>query len=89
MLKTHSPKKLWDHCVELASLVRSNIAHDTYKLDGQVPDSIMFGQTADISHICEYHWYTWVLFRDSQVSFPEEAMVLGRYLGGQIRKLGR
>jgi hypothetical protein len=27
----------------------------------------MFGQTADISHICEYHWYSWVLFRDSQV----------------------
>jgi Reverse transcriptase (RNA-dependent DNA polymerase) len=81
MLRARSPKRLWDDCVELASLVRSNTAHDIYKLNGQVPDTVMFGQTADISHICEYHWYSWVLFRDSTVSFPEEAMVLGRYLG--------
>jgi hypothetical protein len=28
MVKTRSPKKLWDDCLELASLVRSNTAHD-------------------------------------------------------------
>jgi hypothetical protein len=50
-------------------------------LNGQVSDLVMFGQMADISHICGHHWYSLVVLCDSQVLFPEEAVLLvGRYL---------
>jgi hypothetical protein len=29
---------------------------------GQVPETIMTGNTADISHIAEFGWYNWVMF---------------------------
>ena len=32
----------------------------------------------------EYHWYEWVMFRDTSVLFPEDYMVLGRDLGPSI-----
>ena len=40
----------------------------------------MSGETSDISQFCELEWYEWIIFRDSAVSFPEDKMVLGRYL---------
>ena len=44
----------------------------------------MTGQTADISKICEYEWYEWVMFRDGPTSYPESPMTLGQYLGPSI-----
>ena len=42
----------------------------------------MTGQAADISHICEYAWFDWVMFRyGPHVSYPDNNLVLGRYLG--------
>ena len=38
------------------------------------------GDTSYISPYAEYHWYEWVIFRDTLVSFPEDYMVLGRDL---------
>jgi hypothetical protein len=54
MVRSKSPRRLWDHTIELASLVRSHMALDLLKLNGQVPETIMMGQTADISFICEH-----------------------------------
>ena len=42
------------------------------------------GETAEISPYSEYHWYKWVMFWDTSVSFPEDYMVLGRDLGPLI-----
>ena len=39
------------------ALIRYHTAHTAYELQGEVPDTIMIGQTADISNICEYDWY--------------------------------
>jgi hypothetical protein len=80
MVKKKSPKVLWDFCLTLASLVRSNIAHDIYQLKGQVPESIMTGKTSDISHICEFEWYEWVMYHEDK-GYPENKAKLGRYLG--------
>ena len=44
----------------------------------------MTGQTADISNICEYDWYEWIMFRNNRASYPEEKQTLGRYLGPAI-----
>lgn len=81
MMKTGSPKVLWDHCIELEALVRSNTSNDIYMTYGEVPETVMTGSTADISHICEFAWYDWVMFRDNIPTFPDHKLILGRYLG--------
>ena len=81
MLKTGLPKRLWDHCIKLESLICSHTANDIYSTRGEVPETIMKGGTADISQICEYGWYDWVMFRYTMEAFPENKFVLGRYLG--------
>jgi hypothetical protein len=43
--------------------VRSNNALDIFGLEGQVPESRVKGETADISTIAEYGWYEWVKYR--------------------------
>ncbi len=47
---------------------------------GQVPETNMTGNTADISHIAEFGWYDWVMFRDNVPSFPDDKLILGCYL---------
>ena len=81
MLRCGSPKPLWDHCLELEALVRSNTSNDIFVTNGQVPETIMKGSTADISHIAEFGWYDWVMFRDNIPSYPDDKLILGRYLG--------
>ena len=81
MTRTATPKVLWDHCIELEALIRSHSVNGIYESNGQAPETIMTGSTADISHICEFGWYDWVMFRDNALTFPEDKVVLGRYLG--------
>jgi hypothetical protein len=84
MVKTKTPKRLWDDCLEFESLIRSNTAHDIYELGGETPETIMSGETSDISQLCELSWYEWLKFRDGAASFPQDKQVLGRYLGPSI-----
>jgi hypothetical protein len=81
MLKAGSPKTLWDHCIELEGYIRSCTVNDIYETRGETPETVMTGNTADISHICEFGWYDWVMFRDNAPTFPDNKMTLGRYLG--------
>jgi hypothetical protein len=52
-----------------------------YMTNGKVPETIMTGITVYISHICEFGWYDWVMFRDDFPTFPDDKFILGRYLG--------
>jgi hypothetical protein len=54
MIKTGSPRVLWDHCIELEVWIRSSISNSVYMTNGKVPETIMTGSTANISHICEF-----------------------------------
>ena len=40
----------------------------------------MHGMSADISTICEFEFYDWVMFNDSQATFPETKLHVGRSL---------
>jgi hypothetical protein len=86
MIKTGAPKCLWDHCIELEGLIHSHTANDIYATGGEVPETIMKGGTADISQICEFAWYDWVMFRNTvnTIAFPDKRLTLGRYLGPAI-----
>jgi hypothetical protein len=84
MIETRSPKCLWDHCLELEAYVGSCTSNDIYMTADQVPEMIMRGNTADISHIAEFGWYDWVMFRDNKPSYPDDKLILGGYLGPVI-----
>ena len=84
MIKTRSPAKLWDHCLELEGYIRSNTALDIYELQGEVPETVLSGQTGDISPFADVGWYDWVFWYDSNSGFPEDKQVLGRWLGPSL-----
>jgi hypothetical protein len=84
MVRSGAPKRLWDDCLEREAYVRSMTAHDIYKLNEQVPETIVSGETADISPFALFAWYEWVMFRDTSVSYPDDPMILGRDLGPAI-----
>jgi hypothetical protein len=65
-------------------VVRSKTALDIFGLEGQVPESRVKGETADIYTISEYGWYDWVKFRETAASFPVYKIQLGRDLGAAI-----
>ena len=77
MIKTGLPKALWDHCLELEALIRSCRCNDIYMTNGETPETIMSGSTANISYISEFGWYDWVMFQDNIPAFPKDKLVLG------------
>jgi hypothetical protein len=84
MVRFGAPKRLWDDCLERESYVRSHTSHDIFRLGGQVPETIVSSETADISPFALFKWYEWVLFRDTSVTYPDDSMILGRDLGPAI-----
>ena len=84
MTKTQTPSKLWDHCWELEGCIRSHTAINSFELQGQVPETVLSGQTADISPFVELPWYGWVYYWDSKAQYPESKEKLGRWLGPLI-----
>ena len=56
MLKRNVPKKLWDHCLELESRIRSATMLPHLDLDHQTPEAKMHGIYSDISDICEFEF---------------------------------
>ncbi len=59
-------------------------SNDIYMTPGQVPETIMMENTTGISNITEFGWYDWVMFRDNEPSYPDDKLILGRYLGPAI-----
>ncbi len=54
MIKTGSPRVLWDHSIELEALIRSSTSNNVYMTNSKVPETIMNGSTANISQIREF-----------------------------------
>ncbi len=69
MMKTGTPKRLWDHSIELEGLLHSHTALEIYAFYGQVPEMVMTGQNPDISNLCEYEWFQWVMYYDLWQSY--------------------
>jgi len=84
MLKRNDPKKLWDHCLELESYICSATTLSRLDLDNKTPEAKMHGMSADICDICEFEFYDWVMFNDSQATFPETKFHVGRWLGPAV-----
>ena len=81
MIQKVSTKQLWYHCIELGDLVLSNTAYSAFELDGEVPETWMTRQIANISNICDYECYQWVMLHDQPITYPDFMVVPGKYLG--------
>ena len=84
MLNYGSPKSRWDHCIELEALICSLTDLDIYGVEVQVPEKVMSGQTGDISSLCEFEWFEWVMFFHPKETYPDNKMFIGRWLGPAI-----
>ena len=84
MAKSSCLAKLWDHSLELEAYIRLHTARDKYELQGQVPETIMSGQTTDISPFIELPFYAWVKFWDNLAKYPEPKEQLSHWLGCAI-----
>ncbi len=56
------------------------MVHDMLQLDGEVPETLMSGESAKISQFCEQKGYEWVKFCSTTISFPEDPLVLENIL---------
>ena len=70
--------------VELEGMIWSHTALDNFELQGQVPETYMSDQTANISPFTDCEWYEWVKFYETTAQFPEAREVLGRRLGPSL-----
>ena len=61
--------------------IRSATTLPRFDLDHQTPEAKMHGMSSDISDICEFEFYEWVMFNDSQATFPETKFHVGCWLG--------
>ena len=48
--------------MEFEAYMRFNTVHEIYKLGQEVPETVMSGETSDISHFYELEWFEWVMF---------------------------
>jgi hypothetical protein len=51
MIKTGSPRVLWDHCIELEVFIRSLTSNNIFMTNGKVPETIMTGSTTNMSYM--------------------------------------
>ena len=44
----------------------------------------MYGQTGNISSLCNFEWFEWVMFFQPKETYPDNKMFIGRWLGPAI-----
>ena len=62
LLRLRALNHLWDDCIELDAYITSNTAHEIYKLDREIPKTMMSSKTSHISQFCILECFTWVRF---------------------------
>jgi hypothetical protein len=80
MQKANAPQRLWDFCAVHQAELRCLTATDLYHLHGHTPYEIVTGNTPDISEYCQYWWYEPVYYLEQTNAFPQDKLVLGRWL---------
>ena len=84
LTQSGAPCKLWCFALGYKSYVCSHTSHDIYCLDGRVPETVISGETANISPFCEFGFWYWVKLWEKGFDFPEDTLVLGKYLGPSV-----
>ena len=69
MVSSKCHKPFWDDCLEMEVHIRSHTALNAFDLHGEVPETVMTGETTDTSVFAEFGWHQWVMFLDTGVPF--------------------
>ena len=69
------PKRLWNFCVKWTCDVRNCTARNSFDLDGRTPYEMVYGNTPDISSLCEFDFYEPVWYYDNAL-FPEDKRLM-------------
>ena len=62
MVRAGASKPFWADAIEWEAHLQSNTAWDIYQLQGETPETVLSGETANISQFCELSFYEWVIF---------------------------
>ena len=63
MSNTNSPMVLWCYYVERRAEIINATCRSNHLLQNSTPHTKLTGQPTDISDLCEYRWYDWVVYR--------------------------
>ena len=47
------------------------MVHELYVLQGEVPETVIPGETLYIRQFCDLGFYYWVMFRDEAIQYPD------------------
>ena len=81
MFDADSPLVLWCYCVERQADIINATVRSNHLLQNQTSHTRLTAQPTDISCLCEFGWYDWVLYRQEGEAFPFNHQKLGRILG--------
>ena len=70
---------VWDWSVKMAAHIRNHTALNIHELHGETPQTMLTGETADISHICEFAFYEWCWYYNKEPGGMKK--YLARWLG--------
>jgi hypothetical protein len=80
MVARNVPRVLWDRCFVYCCEIRSLMALGHHEQEGECGATIIFGNTADISHVADFGFYDWCWFWSPKES-NQTRQQLGRWLG--------
>ena len=81
MIQSRAPMRLFNDCLDFESYIRSNTEHGLYKLDGKGLETVVAGETSNISQFCAFDCFEWVLFQHGTVLYLDVHFKFDRYLG--------
>ena len=81
LFASNCPMILWDYALERRAKIICSTPRSNQLLDGTTPHTKLTGQMADISHLIDFKWYDWVVYRVEGQKFPFQHQKIGRVLG--------
>ena len=81
LFKSNAPLCLWCYCIERRVEIINSTCRSNPLLHNETPHTKLTGQPTDISSICEYEWYEWVIYRVEGKKYPFQHQRIGRVLG--------
>ena len=81
LFDSNAPMIFWCYCVERRAAIINATVRSNFLLQGNTPHTKLTGQPTDISSLCEFGWYEWVIYRIEGEKFPYQHQRLGRTLG--------
>jgi hypothetical protein len=80
MVRSQTPKPLWDFCALYTTDLRNRLVRPLQQLHGRTPYEVLTGNTPDVSEFIEYEWYQPVWYYKPS-AFPEKRKYLARWIG--------